>query len=57
LAQNKNPEYKFWNGKNVEGGSKAGDKDLISEGARKGKTAAKYAVSNDTVSGKDLQKR
>jgi hypothetical protein len=56
MANDKTPVYKFWNGKNLEGGSRVGDKDLIGEGPRHGKTNAKYEVGNDTVAADDLQK-
>lgn len=55
MADKKNPTYKFWNGKNLEGGPVVGDKTLIGEGPRAGKTAAKYQVANDTVSADNLQ--
>ena len=56
MPKNKSPEYEFWNGKNVEGGSNVGNKNLISEGP-KGKTGSKYEVSNDTkvIRAKDLE--
>ena len=56
MTANKSPEYKFWNGKNVEGGSNVGNKNLISEGP-KDKTGSKYEVSNDTkvITSKDLE--
>ena len=57
MADKKNPDYKFWNGKNVNGGSTVGDKDLISETDRKSKTGTKYVVGNETVSTDNLQKR
>jgi hypothetical protein len=56
MGEAKNPTYKFWNGKNLRGGSVVGDPGLISEGPRDGKTAAKYEVANDTVSADNLQK-
>lgn len=56
MADKKNPEYKFWNGKNVNGGSTVGNKDLISEQNRRSKTGEKYVVGNDTVSTDNLQK-
>ncbi|MDT8902802.1 hypothetical protein [Anaeroselena agilis] len=52
----KTPTYKFWNGKNLEGSSVVGDPNLIAEGPRTGKTAAKYEVANETVSADNLQK-
>ena len=55
MADDKTPTYKFWNGKNIDGGSRAGDKGLIAEGPRTGKTAAKYQVANETVSADNLQ--
>lgn len=55
MADDKTPTYKFWNGKNLEGGPAVGDKSLISEGPRTGKTLAKYQVANDTVSADNLQ--
>ncbi len=51
----KNLPYKYWNGKNIKGSSVVGDQDLISEGPRAGKTAAKYEVANETVSADNLQ--
>ena len=55
MADDKNPTYKFWNGKNIAGGSTVGDKDLITAGPRTGKTLAKYQVANDTVAADNLQ--
>ena len=45
----------FWNGKNLAGEKQVGAKGLISEGPRTSPTQSKYQVSNDTVSGDDLQ--
>ena len=56
MADKKNPEYKFWNGKNVNGGSTVGDKDRISEQNPQNKTGAKYVVGNETVAADNLQK-
>lgn len=57
MANEKKPQYKFWNGKNPDGKSYVGDPDLISEGPRDSKTGAKYQVANETVSAGNLQKR
>ena len=53
---NKNETYKHWNGKNLDGASFVGDKDLIKDVKRDSKTAQKYEVSNDTISADDLQR-
>ncbi len=57
MANDKTPVYKFWNGKNIDGGSVVGDKNLIGEGPRHGKPSAKYQVANDTVAADNLQKK
>lgn len=54
MAQEK--VYRYWNGKNIEGQSCAGDKFLIDEGLRNSTTEMKYEVGCDTVAGDDLQK-
>lgn len=56
MAENKNPIYEHWNGKNPDGKSSVGNSDLISEGPRTSKTGAKYDVSVETLSADDLQK-
>ena len=56
MADKKNPQYKFLNGKNVNGGSTVGDRDRISEQNPQNKTGAKYVVGNETVSADNLQK-
>jgi hypothetical protein len=50
----KQKTYGFWNGKNIDGSSKVGKEDLISA-QRTSKTAAKYDVSNETVTTDNLQ--
>lgn len=57
MTKNNNPEYKFWNGKNPEGGSTVGNRELIQPGPRDSKTAAKYQVGNDTVAADNLQQK
>lgn len=57
MDKNKNPQYGYWNGKNIAGTSAAGSRDLIEEGPRSSKTGAKYDVSNETLGGDDIQKR
>ncbi|MCX7781444.1 MAG: hypothetical protein N2491_11180 [Negativicutes bacterium] len=56
MAKSENPKYPYWNGKNLKGQDHVGAKYLISEGPKNSKTGAKYDVSVDTVSARDLQK-
>jgi hypothetical protein len=52
-----NKIYRFWNGKNIDGNSSAGDVDLIEKMARENKdTLMKYEVGVDTFSAGDLQR-
>nr|WP_092072773.1 hypothetical protein [Dendrosporobacter quercicolus]NSL48892.1 hypothetical protein [Dendrosporobacter quercicolus DSM 1736]SDM49779.1 hypothetical protein SAMN04488502_10547 [Dendrosporobacter quercicolus] len=49
--------YRFWNGKNIDGKSVAGDQNLLEETAQENKdTLMKYEVGVDTFSADDLQR-
>jgi hypothetical protein len=55
MADDKNPVYRFWNGKNINGASVVGDTNLIEQASRNNVNGEQYAVSVDTFSADDLQ--
>lgn len=52
MNTDKNPEYQFWNGKNING--KQTFYDLSNEEPRDGKAELKFEVSNETIAADDL---
>lgn len=55
MADDKNPVYKFWNGKNINGKSVVGDPNLIESASSNNVEGMQYEVGVDTFSADDLQ--
>ena len=52
MPNDKNPEYQFWNGKNINGQQIF--YDLTSEAPKDGQQELKYDVSSETIAADDL---
>jgi hypothetical protein len=56
IVDDKNRIYRFWNGKNIDGNSTAGEPDLLDKIAGENQDSLlKYEVGVDTFSADDLQ--